>query len=236
MERLQSDVAARLASVEFFADIPVLVARPRKNLSAAVIFQKLEAALNVFTAKGGKAGAAVLVKMPLAELPDPDSDGPVFEPSISISCHENPLINLGDSGTGKSVEDIALTVISSLHGLSLANGMQQLYAPRECYTPVGDGDMPGQWVIEVKLATRFKFARGAQLTAPTIAGTPAAVSLSGAAGASLYYTSDGSYPSAQNADASLYAGPFAVGSGSLVRAGAYMTGRRPSDIAGATIK
>ncbi len=236
VEQLQLDVAARLESVEFFADIPVFVARPRENMSAVAIIQKIESALNTLTPKSGKKGAALLVKMPTAEMPAPDADSPLFECSVSVSCHENPAVNMGALGTQKSVEDIALTVIASLHGLSLSNGMQQLYAQRDCYTPLDDNSLPGQWVIETKVATRFRFSRGAQVPVPSIAGTPAAVSLSGAPGASIYYTADGSYPSAQNADAALYAGPFAVGSGSLVRAGAYMTGKRPSDIAGAIIK
>jgi hypothetical protein len=69
------------------------------------------------------------------------------------------------------------------------------------------------------------------------AGTgPVTITLTCAtSGAAIYRTLDGSYPWSGNAQATLYAAPFAVASAALLRAVAHKTGMVASDAAAADI-
>jgi hypothetical protein len=70
LERQQLDIAARLESLAEFATVPVTVIRPRSEGEALQIQTTLDQALAGLVQKGGKSGAAVIVQMPTATVPE----------------------------------------------------------------------------------------------------------------------------------------------------------------------
>jgi hypothetical protein len=226
LEQDQEDFGARLEADSYFSDIPVLVQR------LGVTESDINVALSTLNKKDSKIGACVVVLMP--ELRTDDSEGPapryVVRPTIQVI--EQPLTNLDNSGTGKSAEAIATRVRQLLHAFStgrvgtfMFDGMQPIAvdAGKISYG-VAFRRMGGDEVYS-------KVARPA--IAPNSGATPvAAVTLTCAtAGAAIYYTTDGSYPHAGNATATLYAAPFAINAACTLRVAATKANLQQSDVA-----
>jgi hypothetical protein len=76
-----------------------------------------------------------------------------------------------------------------------------------------------------------------QVTTPGIVENPARTinltDLTG--GATIYYTTDGSYPGKGSATALVYAAPFAVAPGTVVQWAGYKAGMRGSDMGKVTV-
>lgn len=100
---LQEQIAARLRSDPYFADVTVLV----ENLGdiEGIIEQAL-------TQVGG---CYVLVMTPAARVPEPNIPGPFFAVDVVIRCGELPQINRSDLGKQKSANSLAVRALNRLH-------------------------------------------------------------------------------------------------------------------------
>lgn len=134
LEQLQDDVADRLRSLVFLADVPVFVLREEH------IDSQIEQALTTIKAGGtGKSGAAITVMMPLLDVPKDKVNipGPLTKVSISVRAQEFPTINMGANGTGLSAETLGIEIVQALHHFSIES-IGTLLAHSEALTPSRD--------------------------------------------------------------------------------------------------
>jgi hypothetical protein len=228
LDRAQADIYGRLLAAEAFSDVIVL------SQAKGVVESDVETALTVFASQAGKLpGACVIVLMPDVDAIDSDSPGPLLEVAYTIRVLENPLVNREAGGTQKTAERLGLEVLRTLHHWS-PRRPQCLYAEKDAMTPTEVPD--GTVGYDIILHARNGLDQVAKAAKPVIAGTPADVTITTlTAGATIYYTLDGSFPYAGNAESTEYTIPFAVTSGTTVRAAAYKPGLQGSDGAAQTI-
>jgi hypothetical protein len=227
LENLQSDATAKLNSEEYFSTISVVSVR--KLQIASEIAQKLPH----LTTKGGKTGCGVLVGMPTIDVVDPNAPGPQLMVRLPFRVQENPTINLGATGTGKSAEEVAMQILRTLHPLAI-EGVTILFGDKGAITP--NTEFPGLVTYDVFLAGRFSQDGLSKVQTPDISSPAQTVTLTNnTAGASIYYTTDDSFPGAGNPAAQPYGAPFDVEAGTIIRWAAYKTGMIGSDVGRATI-
>lgn len=228
LQLLQLDAHARLEGESAFQYVPLYVSRPRSEDDALQIVSDIDAALAGMTTKAGKSGLAVIVLLPLAEVPEPDVPGPQLELILTLRVIELPLVNMGSTGTGITAEQCALNILQSLHLWN--RGTQVLTADRKAITPRSED---GKISYDVKLRQRQGMSMQAKCQRPVITNSAGMITLStGTSGAALYYTTDGSTPAASNAAATLYSAPFATpDAGTELRVMATKANLASSDIA-----
>jgi hypothetical protein len=228
-ERLQNDVAgALLADADsYFADVTVVAVRSLEAVAVAA------AAVAGTKVKNGKAGVAVRVLMPTMRKADKEVVGKL-RASLTVRVVENPTVNNGSAGTGKSAEEVAAKCYDILDRLRLAWTANELRADENEVEPqVVDGTLQ----YDLAFYTYLPTAGRTVVATPTVTQGATTVTLACAtASANVYYTSDGlTFPSAANA-ATLYSAPFAVpAAGTLLRVAAYKAGSRQSDVVNYTV-
>lgn len=240
LNRTLLDLHARADADPYFADIGLYVMRPRleangevkESASFATIQQQVNNALACLLRKGGKGGAAVLFLMPAADADKPNVSGPQLKLTYTIRVQEDPIANFGPHGTRKTAEEIALHVLQLFHLVRL-NGGNCLSADPDALTPIEPTrETAGLVTYNVRLTQLAPLAPPRQVAMPLIAVAEGLVTLTCATGgARIFYTVDGSYPSAVNPAATLYAAPFAAPTSALLRAAAEVAGSPQSDIA-----
>ncbi|MDR1304465.1 MAG: chitobiase/beta-hexosaminidase C-terminal domain-containing protein [Verrucomicrobiales bacterium] len=217
LERLQLDTAARLDAAARLRYVPVNTVRPRENLDATLIQQTINNALAGLLQRNGKAGVAIFVGMPTAANDD-QLPGPNLQVTLGVRVIENPLVNMGATGTLQSAEEVALIVLNELHQLNLGLNGAVLYADKNCLAP--DLSRETSAVIYdcyLRMGLGLKPCYRAMTPRIDVDGDTA--TLTAADGDAIYYTLDGDYPSPSAA--TLYHGAFPVQPGTLVRAVAY---------------
>jgi hypothetical protein len=169
--------------------------------------------------------------MPLFDVEKAAQPGPSLIASVTIRVQEIPTINLGSNGTGKSAEQIAEQVAKKLHHLHAVGLYSPLYPAKDFIT--ANRDYLPKITYDVRFLSMMPLAKLAKVAIPTItpssgsAGTPVSLACS-TGGASIYYTTDDSWP--RNGNGTLYAAPFNAPNGPL-RAAAYAAGFIGSDCA-----
>lgn len=221
LDRLQDDIAGRLAADEFFAHIPV--GAQHKGVIADDIAQALQA----LAGDGTEAGAGVIVMMPSRTVPHPNIPGPAYDLTITIRAMEIPFINRAEGGTNRTATAISLRIEHLLHQLTLSGVV--LTAQRVG----GLQDAAGGVASDVDISFRYGLPAANRVQAPSMTLAGSLVTLSSAtSGATIRYTTDGSYP---GLTAAAYTAPFAAASGTTIRAVAYAAGRQASDLSEATV-
>jgi len=238
LERIQDDFTGRLNTLGFFSDINIFNLRPSRNGKGPQIADlqtNLNNALKGLLPKAGKVGAAVSVLMPVFDVPNPDMPGPQGELVMEVLAQEHPIVNNGDSGTGKSAESIAITVLRAMHHFRLEGLTETFYADKDAMTP--SLEFAPFLTYRLKFRAQLRLPQSDKCLLPGISeGEALTVVLTNrTAEAAIYYTTDESFPSAQNEDATLYTAPFAVEAGTVVRWAAYKESLLGSDVGRATI-
>ncbi len=207
---IQQEVADCLLANPFFAAIPILVEQPRD------VSYELQASV-------AAAGIYGVVLVPQAAVSAPTAPGPIFDPvEITVRIIENVPV-----AEGPHALEIAETALASLH----------LYRPttiNEVFTAAPTAlkavKVPNAVAYEIYIRTQAGASYAVpQLEAPVISSmgsvTPQLVALSSSqAGASIFYTLDGSQPAPRGPTSLLYTGPFTLSEASLVRARAWLAG------------
>lgn len=226
----QEDFYARLLAHPTFFDVKILLQRK------GVTDNDVQTALDVFNDRGaGKLGSCIIVLMPSLEPESPNAPGPLYKIVQTVQVIEMPLVSQGDTGSGLSAEVMAGHVRRLFQHFANGFGGTYTFAGME---PV---------LLEGKIAYGVKFERKAgdagvaRCATPIITASaetaPANITIaSGTAGADVYYTTDGSYPSSSNTAALLYNGVFQASGPStaetvLVRAAAEKPGLLQSNVA-----
>lgn len=249
LQKLQRDIEGLLESapagtrLAMFQYIPVQVMRPRVKEDGSVedavmITNAIESALAGFTEKNGKAGLTAIVMMPDLGVPKELERvrGPMVQINVTIRIVEEPLVNMGPTGTGIPAEQCGLDTMAALNGWNPGRMQHALRArERGAMVEVALKDKPGQVCWDVELYAQYHVLPSPAADAPVIStsGALPAVEVSLTAPdeeAQIFYTLDGSFPHAGNAAASLYEAPFQVEAAATVRAIAFLANHLPSDV------
>lgn len=235
IDRLPYELASRLASDPYFADIPIVVA-DEGNVQATIA--KKQAAI---TAKGGKWGIAVVVLQ--IEADDESSEvtfGPMrLRPAFQVV--EQREQNMSVTGTGKRCRQVSRHIVTAIKSMSLCGLTTGFVCDKPAIEAVPlDKDLAANFIAgQVNFVTYEQSDEVlAQVSAPTLAVVGGAVQIASATdGAAIWFTTDGSYPrpvvpgDEEKNSSQLYAGPIAIPAGGFtVRACAYIEGMVASAI------
>ena len=185
----------------------------------------------------GKSGVYCLVLMPGFFVEDPDVPGVQGAVELTLRTFEDPKIN----NTNLTAEDVALANLRWFgEGLVIA-GLLAIYPSTRGAALKPNYDYPGFLVYDTVLRGQLPQDYPGRTAQPSIAGDNAGnVTLaSGDGAAGIFYTLDGSMP--QPGDTSgagatqVYAAPFTVASGTVVRCLAWNAAILPSDVNQAAI-
>jgi hypothetical protein len=235
---LQQDLTDKLNSeAAFFYNAAV-------SLRGEVISKEIERRMPHLTAKNGRKGCGILVRMPAIRGIQPNVAAPQGEVLAAIDVVENPEINFNPGGTQLTAEEIARAVRTTLHQFAI-EGKILLYQDEKAIEPLPglEKEYAGCLGYRVLLRGRMSELPVTKCLLPTISAPEQTVTLSTTeGGVSIYYTTDGSFPGAVNlatatppGTALLYTAPFTVSSGTVVRWASYSAGHQGSDVGQATI-
>jgi len=222
---LQLDAAARLTSEPFFGDVVIL------EEDKGIIESDVETALGVFNEETGKKiGAVVIARQPTIAETQSEAPGPEVKARLVFEVVTMPVINMGELGTQKRADVIAMRILNLLHRYFSGHTKCTLMAGAN--PVVGMSDLPeGNVGYRVTLETTFVLDYADKVATPnlTIDEDGAVVLTCATDGATIYYTTDGSYPGADNAEATEYTAPIEVTGRMTIRAGAAKADILPSD-------
>jgi hypothetical protein len=255
VEELQNLIYARFLADPWFADITIV--KGEDGINEKDIAELLATSRQRVN---GKKGAAVVVDRPFRDVTAPDMPGPEWNIRIPVGCYEHRTTNRGPGGTNKHIEEI----ISRAAGLTQLFCVEHLGCQVTCatdaVTPVISADKK-QLVAELIFQAVITQRPEPKVSAPKVGGTADAVTITAGAlygsteGASVYYTTDGSYPTPDNGTfygfvilsedgkallsedgqplvSTNTPEPFAVAAGTTVLANAWKDGMQHSDLAG----
>lgn len=235
LAQLQADFTARLNSLAYFADIEVVSLSAFRDgnrinpESIEDIEVRCQNALAGLNPKNGKAGAIVRVPLPALVGRNPDVPGPRCDLRLGVEIAVNPLVNFAANGTGKHLSAIALEVLQAGHQYQLP-GVASLTADSNAFESGVDAEN-GLLIAVVTFKSQLNLDPPASVLQPTCTVGATVALACATAGATIYYTTDGSLPWSGNATATQYTAPFAVPSaGTDLRAAAYKSGLSGSNV------
>lgn len=224
LETIQADVFALLQNTPALALANVL-----KN-DAETTDSKIENAIKTLVTTGGKRGLAVVVMRAEVTEAEKNLPGPPLTIKIEIQVVEHVLFNQGADGTEVRSSQAALNVLSALHLRHFGNCL--LYSEKNPIKPV---QVKTGYVSDaVTLFAKFDGLVTDKPSMPTVSIAADMITLACAtAESTIYYTTDGSFPTPAG---TLYSAPFTAPSvGTVIRAAAYVDDMPPSDIMEFTI-
>jgi hypothetical protein len=229
--QLQQDVCDKLNSEAAFAYLTVATLRRQ------VIASEIERRVAHLTAKNGRKGCGLTVRMPSIRGLQPNVSPAQGEVMVAVDVVEIPELNFNPGGTQVTAEEAARAVRAALHQFAI-EGKILLYQDEKAIEPLAglEKEFPGCLGYRVLLRGRMSEAAAGKCALPAISAVGQTVSLSTSeAGAGIYYTTDGSFPGPGNAGAQVYGGPFTVNPGTVVRWAGYLAGLTGSDAGQAVI-
>ena len=226
---MQQDFLLKLKSETYCAGFGV------ESLRRMVISKEMNKALITVASSNGKVGLWVIVGMPYVDGIDPNVAGPQADVFIPIDIIEIPELNFGDIGTTVTCESAGMKLASMLCAWQVA-GLAFFYGDKSLLTSLEDEYGKGTNTYRLIIAARLSQDSPAKCVVPSIAENALAVTLTNnTAGATIYYTTNETFPGSGNADAHVYTVPFLVTSGTVVRYAAYKSDKIGSDVGKAII-
>lgn len=232
LEQLQKDLVGMYLCNEQFVNVPVFEIRTADAQS------KVDSALAGTTKKNNTAGLAVSVYMPELINDQPDDAGPLPKIRVTVAVEEIPIINNGSFGTGTSAEDLAIYILRLRHQWASSTATWELTPDREALTAeIVAASVGAQQTTMLRYL--LKFNAEVTLTAPARVAAPTAtisatVTLACAtSGASIYWTTDNSFPRAGNGN--LYSAPFTTPTTCTLRVCAHKSGLAASAVLSETL-
>lgn len=236
--QLQLDIAQFLEAHSRFQYVQVICQGRDDKAGDALLVDGVMKILKGEVPKNGKFGLCVIIATPTTKTTSPNAPGPIENFSVIIQIIEHKGNNrAAQTGTGIRGDDLYEDVKRMLH-LHSHDGEHDLIVVEG----EEDDSMPSHlrgFIILVESKAHALEEMRKTVTPQIIMDSPNLMNItSGTAGAAIYWTLDGSFPSPANAAASLYSAPVDVGElpgGTLIRAVAYSASLRGSDCAFAKI-
>ncbi len=232
IESVQPDVYYKLLSEPWFKDIAIFKIRDKR------LDSEVNRALAGLAGRNGKGGASIEVLMPVLKGAMAETAGPVCTLEQKFIVKVQPSVNQGAHGTGLSVEQIAVNIAQTFQLFYLGGAMQGFYAGPEFYKYQAVPEGVPFLAVAVTVQATFALSALTRTLVPAASAAAETVTLTDqqpGGGSAIYYTIDGSFPGAGNANAVLYTVPFTVPSGTVVRTAAYKAGLIGSMIDNATV-
>lgn len=247
--QLQQAIAGMLSAIPFFNGVSIFIATPTVQPDGSIVASpeiqtKVEQALTGITSRGGMTGVAIMIGPPVISMFDHKSNTAMETTSLGVRVIENPLFNYASNGTFISAVEYAYQMVNYLHAWKPGQqwGTYGLRGQEgKTCVPVVDYDRPSYRQYD---AFFFVYLTGIpqQRTAtpfitPNAPGVGGGLFLTGStatitcatAGASIYYTTDGTFPQPGNSRATLYTMPVFISSATILKAMAYSENLAPSD-------
>jgi len=226
-DRLTRDIEALLNADPYNVDIPVVRVEPWDTA------QQVQNKIAGVKMKASKRGAALLV-LPIEDADDESAnlDAAVMTYSIAIQAFTVRELNQQSAGTQKTAYKIIRRAAEWLKPMRLDGITTDFVPDKPSLMRVSLKDQPQieMWQLNIRAseADEESIQRVGSVSIGTSGALPAVtVTLTcGTAGASIYYTTDGTLPWSGNG--TLYAAPFAVAAAGTVRALAFKTGLFPN--------
>jgi hypothetical protein len=184
------------------------------------------------TPRNGRSGCGLLVEMPTIRTGSANIRDSIIDcPVVAI---EEPNLNYApETGTQVSAEEAALNVRAALDQWSIG-GVGILHASGRWAQPANEFENLVAYRVTLSLEHRTVFPPKVAKPALSESGGLHAITCS-TAGASIYYTLDGTYPGPSNPGAMMYISPIAAGTGDTITAAAYLEDYTGSDMTSQTI-
>lgn len=223
LKQLRQEWADYLEALPYFDDITIL------QEDKGDIKNEFDRAIGVTKTKGAKCGLVIVLMTVSANFAETGEFGPLMDPVLLMAAvFEDPTINRGAAGTGKTYEE----VVEQIAGYT--NGVFRPLSGNGFFVSTKDGI---QTFADPNYAAKTcSFSCSASLNialqqnaTPVIAFVGGNVSISCATpGAAIFYTVDGRKP---NPFHTLYTGQFAKpAAGTTIKARAWLSGRLASEI------
>jgi hypothetical protein len=225
---LQTDATDKLLSEPRLASINIFSQRK------ALIDGIADEATVWFAERNGRSGCGIMVEMPTIDVPAPNVPGPEYMLNLTCLVVEQPDNNMSPmTGTLKSAEEVAQMVLETFHAW-LVPGIGALYAGDNAITP--ETGIDGVVAYRVRMSVRQQRTQTSKVATPGIAAEGTTITLSCATtGATIYYTTDESFPGSGNDAAIEYVAPFEAVDGQVIRAAGYLADYIGSDVLKATV-
>jgi len=234
LQSFQLDLAARLEVAPAFANVPILIFRPRAAMTATQIQDRINASLGALSEQNGKAGLCCIILMPLLSTKEQELPGPYLHLKCTVRVQENVLINMGANGTQIACEDAAIAVAQALHLWTPGGVSGIVRCAMETITP--NLQFEGKVTYDVAVESELELEGLPKTATPMVSSSEGTATIACEdETAAIYYTLDGSAPWSGNGSypttGILYTGPFRPDAGRLVRAAAFNPGKLGSDTA-----
>jgi hypothetical protein len=248
-EQFQQDIVAILNSEEWMASVPVVAYRPLRissdesDTGSVLDVTKPEIGQEEFwliKKDGTLSGTGVRVPMPTLKLVSKNLSKPQLFIACQILVAEQPGVSEAPNGLNtaaggrRSAEAVAMKVMDLLHHRHF-DGTNFLTVDDNALAPASA--VPYLRAYNVNVWATFRRSSDERTQQPVIDITAGVATVTcPTVGAVIYVTTDGSTPvrTEHNPASALYSAPFAVISGTLVRAAAYKAGAIGSSISNKT--
>lgn len=230
LELDQDDITARLTADATCGQVTVF--SQRKGITE----NDVQTRLGALNQKGGLVGLVLIVLMPKLIAQEANTPGAMYATRYSVQVIDWPAIRRQlVGGIEISAETMAERVRQILHFSSFGRGQSLFFDGMEPL-PMADPNQISYAISFRKMGADTPVTKCANVAiSPTSGVHPQTVTLTcGTAAASIYYSTDGSYPSSVGAAATpqtstLYTVPFVQASACTLRAAAEKTGMQQSD-------
>lgn len=224
---LRAQIQDRLEADAYFADIPVFTEE------TGDVENQIARALGTLTETGGKIGTCAVVLTARADVRESGLPGPYLDPVyLLVHIEESVLVNQSAQGTQKACSDVAERVMALLHRWTPDGRARPMLCGDGGIQPADPQFGDRAYDVTVRTAGGFdpELSQVATPTADPAAGAaPQTVELACAtAGAAIFYTLDGKFPSPTAG--TLYSAPIEVATAATLKAAAYLAGYLNSDV------
>lgn len=234
LEQLQADIAGKIESDSFFADVSVFQVRE------ATVETRIDQVLAGVKRKNNKSGLAIGVLMPTVTAGP--ASRPTLDARVTVRVYEIPIVNLGGYGTNISAEDCVAELLPLFQNWYTGSSAKQIVTAEDAAVPnfelVTIAALSATRITyDVNLRALLALDPVSRVTMPTITNAGGNITLACAtAGASIYYSTNGTLPYAASESSTLYSAPFTTPvSGTQIRVAAYKPNLSGSSIAELTI-
>jgi hypothetical protein len=239
--QVQYDWNDKLNSEPYFQNIGIAMYR------SMVTAQEIARRIPFIVGKNNRNGLGGIVNMPTILGIDPNISTPQSVAVCTLDVIENPELNflinrttLAPTGTQTACEEAVRKARAILQPLSL-RGVNFFHDDEaRVIQPIPDIHQvyPGCCGYRLELKCRLNEPYEPKCTAPTITGSGDTITIATTqAGATTYFTVDGSFPGPSStgpngtaSTAAIYAAPFAAASGAVISAASYLAGNLGSDV------